>query len=160
MIDKIQVAIQKNRSEAVVDETITFSDPITNLPVRRPYIIKPHEDARSMLYLDNFARTSEFEKAIRERYDSIKRDANLILSGSFFLVVVCAVIIGVLHNVFIESVGWLLMLPLLALTFGLYAMIYFSNVRTTASILMTEAKIDRDYLNKYFFYRKQQEPPL
>lgn len=110
-----------------------------------------------MLYLDNFARASEFEKVYQEKYMAVKNEATMNFWFSFLLVLAGSVIVGVFYAYFVQSRGWILLIPLLAIVLGLYNMIYTTNVITTASILMSEAKIDKGYLNKYIFYRKQTD---
>lgn len=111
-----------------------------------------------MLYLDNFARTSEFIKAYRGKYDILKRDATIGLWFGILMSLIGLVFSIVLNNYYVTPSGWFLLLPLLAFVIGLYIIIYAANVRTTASILLnSEARIDKDYFNKYSFYRKQFE---
>ena len=155
--DKIQLAIQKNRNEDFLGE-LTFKDPITDSAIRRPFVPRLLEDTRDMLYLDNFARASEIRLVAEEKYGKVRRGALIMIFSSLIVGIACCVLAFVYSEAFVQPKGWLLMLPLLALVCAIYLIIYGSNVLTTIAILREDIpKIDKDFLSKYLYYRKQFE---
>lgn len=155
--DKIQLAIEKNQTEGV-NEEIIFKDPITNEPIRRPLTPKSHEDVTNMLYLDNFARSSEIKKIVHEKYTKVRNDATVLFWFGFLQAVICIAIVAVFKDKLSQPVGWAFLFPLMSIVCGFYIMIYMANVKTTVDILMDDLpRIDKDYLNKYLYYRRQFE---